>query len=57
MQCATDLTLDLFPLPFPAWLYQVTQDLTRAMALYAQAASQGHAKADYHLKNLRDQEL
>jgi TPR repeat protein len=36
---------------------QVPHDPSRAMALFAQAAAQGHAKAKYHLDNLRGQEL
>jgi len=36
---------------------QVPHDPSRAMALFAQAAAQGHAKAKYNLDNLRGQEL
>lgn len=51
------LLYNLLPRSFSFTDLQVSQDQTKAMELYAKAATQGHAKADYHLKNLRDQEL
>jgi len=51
------LLFDLLPNTFSFTDAKVSRDQTKAMELYAKAAAQGHAKADYHLKNLRDQEL